>query len=173
MESQLKRAEQAEAQARDKLEKEKAKRFSKRIQSRVFMKQPQAVSLAVTQKKRKMLKTKAIRSADEEDVEDPILEGFHLQEESPHCLNMTRSEDYQAYLRHLVLESKRMLKAGGADMHDAYLKIIESFYWVCKANKQTIVNGAEPKEVLQSIKDPKCKAYKMKLNERRLLTRQA
>ena len=33
------------------------------------MKQPQAVSLVLTKKKRKMLKTEAIRSADEEDEE--------------------------------------------------------------------------------------------------------
>ena len=39
-----------------------------------------------------------VKSADEEDEEDVIPEGFHLQEGSPHCLNMECSEDYQAYL---------------------------------------------------------------------------
>ena len=33
-----------------------------------------------------------------------------------------------------------------------------------KANKQTILNGADPDEVLASIPDPKCKAWQMKLN---------
>ena len=30
-------------------------------------------------------------SAEEEDEEDEIPEGFHLQEESPHCMNMQQS----------------------------------------------------------------------------------
>ena len=41
----------------------------------------------------------SIKSADKEDETDTIPEGFHLQEESPHCINMQRAEDYQAYLR--------------------------------------------------------------------------
>ena len=35
--------------------------------------------------------------------------------------------------------------------------------WAVKANKQTILNGADPDEVLASIPDPKCKAWCMKL----------
>ena len=62
------------------------------------MKQPKAVSLVQTKKKRKSLKTERILSVDEQDEEDEIPEGFHLQEESPHCLNMQRAEDFQAYL---------------------------------------------------------------------------
>ena len=37
-------------------------------------------------------------SADEQDEEDEIPEGFHLQEESPHCLNMQRAEDFSSLL---------------------------------------------------------------------------
>ena len=37
-------------------------------------------------------------------------------------------------------------------------------FWVVKANKQTILNGVNPDEVLASIPDPKCKAWKLKLN---------
>ena len=48
-----------------------------------------------------------IASAEEEDDPDDIPEGFHLQEESPHCINMTRADDYQAYLRQIVLEFER------------------------------------------------------------------
>ena len=103
-------------------------------------------------------------SADEQDEEDEIPEGFHLQEESPHCLNMQRGEDFQAYLRQLVLEFERMLRAGGTDMKTEYGKVIESFFWACKANKQIICNGAVPEDVLASIKDPSCKAWKLKLN---------
>ena len=39
-----------------------------------------------------------------------------------------------------------------------------SFFWACKANKQTICNDAVPEDVLTSIKDPSCKAWKLKLN---------
>ena len=164
LESKLRKTERAAEKARDKEERVKATRFSKRIQSGVFLKQPKAVSLVETKKKRKSLKTEAILSAEEMDEEDEIPEGFHLQEESPHCLNMQRSEDFQAYLRQLVLEFERMLKAGGIDMKTEYSKVIESFYWACKANKQTICNDAKPDEVLASIKDASCKAWKLKLS---------
>ena len=164
LESELRKTERAAEKARDKEERAKATRFSKRIQSGVFLKQPKAVSLVETKKKRKFLKTEAILSAEEMDEEDEIPEGFHLQEESPHCLNMQRSEDFQAYLRQLVLEFERMLKVGGIDMKTEYGKVIESFYWACKANKQTICNDAKPDEVLASIKDASCKAWKLKLS---------
>ena len=35
-------------------------------------------------------------------------------------------------------------------------------FWAVKANKQTILNGADPDEVLASIPDPKCRAWQMK-----------
>ena len=130
----------------------------------MFLKQPKAISFVQVKKKRKSLKTERILSADEEDEEDEIPKGFHLQEESPHCLNMQRAEDFQAYLQQLVLEFERMLKAGGIDMRIEYGKVIESFYWACKANKQTICNDAKPDEVLASIKDASCKAWKLKLS---------
>ena len=57
-----------------------------------------------------------------------------------------------------------MLKAGGTDMRAEYGKVIESFFWACKANKQMICNDAVPEDVLTSIKDPSCKAWKLKLN---------
>ena len=84
-------------------------------------------------KKQKSLKTETIRSADEEDEPDAIPEGFHLQEESPHSVNMERSEDYQAYLRQVVGEFERLLKTGGRDIQEAYGQVIESFYWACRA----------------------------------------
>ena len=124
------------------------------------------MSLVPTWKKRKILKTEPIKSADKKDEEDEILEGFHLQEESPHCLNMQRVEDFQAYLRQLVQEFEKMLKAGGTDMRAEYGKVIESFFWACKANKQTICNGAVPEDVLASVKDPLCKAWKLKLSRK-------
>ena len=164
LQSELRKTERAAEKARDKEEREKAKRFSKRIQSGVFLKQPQAVSLVQTKKKRKSLKTEQILSADEQDEEDEIPEGFHLQEESPHCLNMQRVKDFQAYLQQLVLEFEKMLKAGRTDMRAEYGKVIKSYFWACKANKQTICNDVVPDDVLASVKDPLCKAWKLKLN---------
>ena len=136
---------------------------AKEYRAECFLKQPQAVLLVQTKKKRKSLKTERILGADEQDKEDEIPEGFHLQEESPHCLNMQRAEDFQAYLRQLVLEFEKMLKAGGINMRAEYGKVIESFYWACKANKQIICDDAVLDDVLTSVKDPLCKAWKLKL----------
>ena len=102
--SQLKKAERAEAQAREKEQKDKAKRYSQRITSGRFLKQPKAVMLVEAKKRKKLIKMGDIASVDEEDDPDDIREGFHLQEESPHCINMTRADDYQAYLRQIVLD---------------------------------------------------------------------
>ena len=95
---------------------------------------------------------------------DDVLEGFHLQEESPHCINTTRADNYQAFLRQIVLEFERLIKNGATDVQENYSKVIQSMFWAVKANKQTILNGADPDEVLASIPDPKCRAWRMKLN---------
>ena len=105
-----------------------------------------------------------IASAEEEDDPDDIPEGFHLQEESPHCINMTRADDYQAYLRQIVLEFERLIKSGATNISEEYAKVIQSMFWAVKANKQTILNGADPAEVLASVPDARCKAWKLKLN---------
>ena len=161
--SQLKKAERAEAQAREKEQKDKAKRYSQRITSGQFLKQPRAVMLVEAKKRKKSMKMGDIASAEEEDDPDDILEGFHLQEESPHCINMTRADDYQAYLRQIVLDLERLIKSGVTDITEEYGKVIQSMFWAVKANKQTILNGADPDEVLVSILDSKCRASRMKL----------
>ena len=73
-------------------------------------------------------------------------------------------EDYQAYLRQIVMDFERTIKAGGTDIRENYSKVIQSMFWAVKANKQMILNGADPDKVLASIPDPKCKAWRMKLN---------
>ena len=90
--------ERAEAQASDKEERDKVKRYGEHIAEELYLKQPKAVTLVETRKRKKSMKMENIRSADEEDEPDDIPEGFHLHEESPHCINMKRAEDYQAYL---------------------------------------------------------------------------
>ena len=37
-------------------------------------------------------------------------------------------------------------------------------FWAVRANKQTILNGADPAEVLASVPDARCKAWQLKLN---------
>ena len=162
--SQLKRVERAEAQAQEKEQKDKAKRYSQRITSGKFMKKPRAVTLVETKKRKKSMKMGDIASAEEEDDPDDIPEGFHLQEESPHCINMTRAEDYQAYLRQVVLEFERLIKSGATNISEEYAKVVQSMFWVVKANKQTILNGADPVEVVASVLDARCKAWRLKLN---------
>ena len=83
----MKKAERVEAQAREKDQKDKAKRYSQQIMGGRFLKQAKAVTLVET-RKRKSMKMGDIASAEEEDDPDDIPEGFHLQEESPHCINM-------------------------------------------------------------------------------------
>ena len=161
--SQLKKAERAEAQAREKEQWDKAKRYSQRITGGRFLKQPKAVTLVETKKRKKSMKMGDIASAEEEDDPDDISEGFHLQEESPHCINMKRADNYQAYLRQIVLDFERLIKSGATDVREEYSKVIQSMFWAVKANKQTILNEADPDEVLVSIPDPKCKAWRMKL----------
>ena len=162
--SQLKRAERAEAQAQEKEQKDKAKRYSQRIMSGKFMKKPRAVTLVETKKRKKSMKMGDIASAEEEDDPDNIPEGFHLQEESPHCINMTRAEDYQAYLWQVVLEFERLIKSGATNVSEEYAKVVQSMFWAVKANKQTILNGADPAEVVASVPDARCKAWRLKLN---------
>ena len=77
---------------------------------------------------------------------------------------MTRVEDFQAYLRQIVIEFERLIKSGVTDIIENYSKVIQSMFWAAKANKQTILNGADPDKVLASILDPKCKAWWLKLN---------
>ena len=47
---------------------------------------------------------------------------------------------------------------------EEYGKVIQSMFWAVKANKQTILNVADPAEVLASIPDARCKAWRLKLN---------
>ena len=162
--SQLKKAERAEAQAREKDQKDRAKRYSQWITSGRFLKQAKAVTLVETKKWKKSMKMGDIASAEEEDDPDDIPEGFHLQEESPHCINMKRADNYQAYLRQIVLKFERLIKSGATNISEEYGKVIQSMFWAVKANKQTILNGADPVEVLASIPDARCKAWQLKLS---------
>ena len=137
MTSQLKKAERAEAQAQEKEQKDKAKWYSQRITSGRFLKQLKAVTLVEAKKRKKSMKMGDIASAEEEDDPDDVPEGFHLQEESPHCINMMRAEDYQAYLRQIVLDFERLIKSGATEVTEEYSKVIQSMFWAVKATEWT------------------------------------
>ena len=136
--SQLKKVKRAEAQARDKDERDKderdkderdkATRYGKRIAEGRYLKQPKVVTLVQMKKRKKSMKMENIRSVDEEDEPDDIPEGFHLHEQSPHCINMKRAEDYQAYLRQIVLDFECIIKSGSTDIRENYGKVIQSMF---------------------------------------------
>ena len=63
-----------------------------------------------------------------------------------------------------MVDFERTIKIGGTYIRENYSKVIQSMFWAVKANKETILNGADVDEVLASIPDPKCKAWQMKLN---------
>ena len=63
-----------------------------------------------------------------------------------------------------MIECKCLIKSGATDVTENYSKVIQSMFWAVKANKQTILNEADPDEVLASIPGPKCRAWRMKLN---------
>ena len=50
------------------------------------------------------------------------------------------------------------------NISEEYAKVIQSMFWAVKANKQTILNGADPREVLASVPDTRCKAWRLKLS---------
>ena len=162
--SQLKKAEGAEAQAHNREERDRAKWYGNRIAEGRYLKKPKAVTLVEARKRKKSIKMEDIKSAEEEDEPDDIPEGFHLHEESPHCINMKQAEDYQAYLRQIVVDFECTIKTGGTDIRENISKVIQSMFWALKANKQMILNGADVDEVLASIPDLKCRAWRMKLN---------
>ena len=54
MSSQLKKAERAEAQARDKEQQDKAKQYSQHITGGRFLKQPKAVTLVESKKEKEI-----------------------------------------------------------------------------------------------------------------------
>ena len=63
-----------------------------------------------------------------------------------------------------MLDFERIIKSGATNIAEEYGKVIQSMFWVVKANKQTILNGADPADVLASIPDARCKAWRLKLN---------
>ena len=71
-----------------------------------------------------------IASAEEEDDPDDIPEGFHLQEESPHCINMKRAEQLPGLPEgRLYWNFERLIKGGATNIVEEYRKVIQSMFW--------------------------------------------
>ena len=61
-------------------------------------------------------------------------------------------------------------------LYNAFYSYLCRCYWngilgqsTCRANKNNIIEDGDRDQVLQSIKDPSCKAWKMKLNRRKMV----
>ena len=64
-------------------------------------------------KKIKSLPVSRMASLDEaEEEEEPLPEGFSLRAEHPHCLNISKAEGFQTYIRFIVKEFEKIVKAG-------------------------------------------------------------
>ena len=75
-----------------------------------------AISVLDAKKKKKIKKLpmEVIQSPDEDDGggdedDKPLLEGFHLLEESVLCLNIRKSEEFQAYCHQICTELIQMV----------------------------------------------------------------
>ena len=126
-----------------------------------------AVSVMDKKKKKKLKKLPVadIQSPEEDDDDDEELlpEGFHLLEESIHCINIRKSEEFRAYLNEICTEFVKMVKQGHG-VKEEYRKVVRSMYWACKAvGNGSLINNADPKCVAGSVKDLNCVAWKLKL----------
>ena len=78
-----------------------------------------------------------IQTPDEEDDDDddeeagPVPEGFHLLEESVHCLNIGKSDEFKAYCHQIYTDLIQMVRQGRG-VEEEYRKVVRSIYWACK-----------------------------------------
>ena len=109
-----------------------------------------------------------IQSPDEEDNDNDeetghIPEGFHLLEESVHCLNIGKSEEFKAYCQQICMDLIQMVRQGRG-VEEEYQKVMRSIYWACKAvGNGSLVAGVDPECVAGSVKDLNCVAWRLKL----------
>ena len=124
-----------------------------------------AVSVLDTKKKKKLKKLPVadIQSPDEEEGEEPLPEGFHLLEESVHCMNIRESEGFKAYLNEICTEFIKMVRQG-CGVEEEYRKVVRSMYWACKAvGNGSLINDVDPECMARSVKDLNCVAWRLKL----------
>ena len=129
-----------------------------------------AVSVMDTKKKKKLKKLQvADIQSPEEDIDDDeelLPEGFHLLEESIHCVNIRKSEEFRVYLNEICTEFVKMVKQG-CGIEEEYRKVVRSMYWACKAvGNGSLINDMDPECVAGSVKDLNCVAWKLKLTRK-------
>ena len=101
-----------------KKEREKAETFSKEMNEGKW--KPKTAISVIDEKKKKRIKTlrmEMIQSPDEEDDDDdegagPVPEGFHLLDESVHCLNIGKSDEFKAYCHQICTYLIQMVRQG-------------------------------------------------------------
>ena len=104
-----------------------------------------------------------IPEEDEGDEEEPLPEGFHLLQESVHCINIRKSKEFKAYLNKISTEFIKMVWQG-CGVEEEYQKVVRSMYWACKAvGNGSLINDAAPQCVPGSVKDLNWVAWKLKL----------
>ena len=87
-----------------------------------------------------------IQSPDEEEMpeQQPLPEGFRLQADSIHCLNIMEAGKFQAYIRQICNNFISVVKKG-KDVEEEYWKVVRSIYWVCQAvGSKLLIAEAEP-----------------------------
>ena len=150
-----------------KKQREKAKTFSAAMNKGLW-KPKTAVSVHDMKKKKKLKKLLVadIQSLDEENEEDeqeePLPEGFHLLEESVHCMNIRESDEFKAYLNEICTEFVKMVRQGRG-VEEEYQKVVRSMYWACKAvGNGSLISDADPECMAGSVKDLNCVAWRQK-----------
>ena len=137
-----------------KKQQEKAKTFSKEMNKGTW-KPKTAVSVLDTKKKKKIKKlpTDVIQSPNEDDEDnEPLLEGFHLLEESVHCINIQESDEFRAYLHQICTDLIQMVRQG-RNVEEEYRKVVRSIYWACKAVRNaSLIGEAYPECVAGLVK---------------------
>ena len=168
MESNLARWEHQKMAEELKRQKEKVKTFSKELNQGKW-KPKTEVSVIDSKKKKKIKKLpmEVIQSpdkeADDKEEEVPLREGFYLLEERVHCMNMTQSDDFRAYLHQICSNLVPMVRQG-RDVEEEYWKVVRSIYWACKAvGNGSLVNNTDPECVARSVKYLNCIAWRQKL----------
>ena len=166
MESDLAKKARLKKAEQQKKQKEKAKMFSKEMNKGGW--KPKTVVTALHSKKKKRLKklpTDVIQSPDEEDMEDEesLLEGFCLQADSIHCINIQKLDEFQAYLHQICADFIQMVKQG-REVKEEYRKVMRSIYWACGVvRNSSLIGEADPECVAGSVKDLNCVAWHQKL----------
>ena len=115
-----------------KKQNKKVKKFSKELNQGKW--KPKTVVSVLDSKKKKNIKklpTEVIQSPDEEaedEEEDvPLPEGFHLLEESVHCMNMTLSDDFRDYVQQICTDLIQMVRQGRG-LEEEYQKVVRSIF---------------------------------------------